>query len=101
MASASETERSKFEAAPPSFKSAVWKHFGFSIQYDDEGKKTVNKQSTVCKLCFSTVGYSSGNTSNMMSHLCHHHLAVSHAGGAGARRVHSLAKTQQSLAAAF
>lgn len=101
MASASETERSKFEEAQLSFESAAWEHFGFRFQYDDDGKKTVNKQSTVFKHCYATVGYSSGNTSNRMCHLRHHHPAVSLAGGVGARRVHSLAKTQQFLTAAF
>ena len=65
MASASEIKRSKFEDALTSFKSAVWEHFGFRVQYDDEGKKTINNQSTVCKHCFATVGYSNGNTSNL------------------------------------
>jgi hypothetical protein len=36
-----ETERSTFELAPMSFKSAVGEHFGFSLQYNDEGKKNI------------------------------------------------------------
>lgn len=90
MASGSEAERSKYEKVPQSFKSAVWEHFEFSVQYDDEGKRTVNKQETVCKHCLATVGYSHGNTSNMMFPLRRHHPAISL--GSKARRVHSLAK---------
>ena len=53
-----------------SFTSAVWEHFGFSVQYEDEDKNSVNTQSGVCTI----VGYSS---SNMMPHLCRHHSALS------------------------
>ena len=59
----------KFEEAPASLKSAVWDHFGFSVECDDQGKKTVDKQRTVCKHCFSSFVYSSGSTSNMAGHL--------------------------------
>ena len=48
----------------------MWEHFEFSVQYDDEDKKTVNKQSRVSTPCFATGGYWSGNGSSMMSHLC-------------------------------
>lgn len=41
--------------APLSFKSAVWEYFRFNVQYDDMGRKTVNKQFTFCKHCFTTV----------------------------------------------
>ena len=51
----------KFEEAPASLKSAVWDHFGFSVECDDQGKKTVDKQRTVCKHCFSSFVYSSGS----------------------------------------
>lgn len=77
MVSTSKTESSKSQEAPLSFKSTVWEDFGFS----DECKKTVktNKQSTN-EHCFVIVGYSSGNTSNMASHLCSHHPAIAPAG---------------------
>ena len=55
------------------FKSTMWQHFGFRVQYDDEGKKTVIKQSRVCMHCFATVGY-------LMSHLRRHHSALSQVG---------------------
>ena len=76
-------ERGKFEEVPPSFKSAVWEHFHFGIQYSDEGKKTVNRWKTVCKQCLPLLATGSWNSSNMKSHLWRHHPAV------GARRIHS------------
>ena len=96
-------KRRTFEEAPSSFKSTVWGHFGFSVKYNDEGTKTVNKQSTVCHHCFATVGYSSGNTSDMVSETVsftspshgHIHIPV------GAWRVLSLANTQKYLAVAL
>lgn len=58
---ASDTEKRAFEEAPSSLKSTVWEYFGFN-QYDEDGKKTVNKQTTVCKYCFTTVSYINENT---------------------------------------
>ena len=40
-------EKRKYEEASSSYMSAVWEHFGFSVDYDDNGRKTVNKQRTV------------------------------------------------------
>jgi hypothetical protein len=45
---------------PASFRSAVWKNFGFP-QVD--GK--VDKSKSVCKICFASVSYKTGTTSNM------------------------------------
>ena len=45
--------------------------------YDADGKRNVNKQTTVCKHCFASVGYATGNTTNMFSHLRRHHPSVS------------------------
>jgi len=48
-------ERLMFEDAPSSFKSAIWEHFGFSLNYNGEGAKVVNKKETVCKHCLTLV----------------------------------------------
>ena len=70
MASASGgVERQKFEEAAASFKSPVWHHFGFAVEYNDEGVKTVNRTCTVYKHCLKHVPYVKGNTSNMSMHL--------------------------------
>lgn len=48
MASGSgEVEREQFEEAPGLFKSLVWEHFGFAVEYTDEGVKTVKRNFTV------------------------------------------------------
>ena len=80
MASVGEDTRPKFEEAPSSLKSAVWEHFGFSIEYDDQGNKTVNKQRTVCKHCSASFLYSSGSTSNMAAHLRRNHPTINISG---------------------
>ncbi|XP_053180810.1 E3 SUMO-protein ligase ZBED1-like [Scomber japonicus] len=99
MASQRETDKSKYEEAPSTFKSAVWEHFGFSVNYDEQGKRTVNRQNTVCKHCFTTITYSTGNTSNMSAHLRRHQPAVTLSGAAW--RAGFPAKTQSTIAAAF
>ena len=49
-------------------------HFGFSIQYDDEDKKAVIKvESAPISLPLLAIRVGS----NMMSHLCGHHSALS------------------------
>lgn len=35
-----------FEEAPPTFISVVWRYFGFSIKYDNQGARCVNKKYT-------------------------------------------------------
>ena len=56
MASASGgVERPEFEEAPASFKSAVWGHFGFPIDYNEEGEKTVEKSNTMRKHCSALI----------------------------------------------
>ena len=59
----------KVEDPPASFRSAVWEHYGFSVTYENDGKKVVDKTATVCKHCATRVVYASGNTSNLMNHL--------------------------------
>ena len=58
---ASGVERQRPENVPLSFKSAVWLHFGFIIEYNDEGIKSVNR-GTVCKHRLKNITYKSGNT---------------------------------------
>ena len=57
------------------FKSPVWNHFGFPAKdgrfVDDKGKR----KSVCCKLCGRYLPYK-GNTTNMASHLQHHHSSV-------------------------
>ncbi|KAK0146118.1 hypothetical protein N1851_014613 [Merluccius polli] len=74
---ASGGERERFEEAPASFKSSVWEHFGFAVDYNDEGQKTVDKTKSVCKRCLTRVPYANGNTSNMGMHLRRKHPDVS------------------------
>ncbi|GAA6080765.1 E3 SUMO-protein ligase ZBED1-like [Tachysurus ichikawai] len=100
MASGGEV-RLQYEEAPASFKSVVWRHFGFAVEYNAEEEKTVNKKMTVCKHCFTRVAYSNGNTSNMIAHLQRHHPAVSMSEGRIAEQVIKSSKKQQSLAESF
>ncbi|KAL1262821.1 hypothetical protein QQF64_005560 [Cirrhinus molitorella] len=93
--------RQQYEEAPASFKSAVWGHFGFAVEYNAEEEKTVNKKMTVCKHCFTPIAYSNGNTSNMTAHLRRHHPAISLSEGRIAEKVIKSSKKQQSLAESF
>lgn len=72
MASGNESSP-KFENAPPSYRSTVWQRFGFAIDYNDQGKKLVNKNKTVCKHGLTSAPYLTGNKTNMTSHLRRHH----------------------------
>lgn len=100
MASGGEA-RLQYEEAPASFKSVVWRHFGFAVEYNAEEEKTVNKKMTVCKHCFTRVAYSNGNTSNMTAHLRRHHPAISLSEGRISEQVIKSSKKQQSLAESF
>ena len=53
---------------PASLRSAVWKYFGFP---EADGK--VDKSKSVCKICFASVLYKKGTTSNMNTHLKRKH----------------------------
>ena len=97
MASASGgVERPEFEEAPASFKSPVWGHFGFPVDYNDEGAKTVDKSKTICKHCSVIVPYEHGNTTNMRAHLSRHHPDVSLS-----QTATKVTKTQGSIESAF
>ena len=49
----------KIREPPVSFRSGIWKHFGFrvNVQY---GKEVVEKEKTVCKFCHNLMNYKSG-----------------------------------------
>ena len=53
---------------PASFRSAVWKYYGFPTK---DG--TTNKSRTICKICFATFKYCAASTSSMSAHLKSQH----------------------------
>ncbi|XP_051964154.1 zinc finger BED domain-containing protein 4-like [Xyrauchen texanus] len=55
---------------PLSFKSKVWKHYGF---YKKDGR--LDKTDAICKLCRASVKYT-GSTTNLISHLKRRHGVV-------------------------
>ncbi|KAL6483820.1 hypothetical protein MHYP_G00086920 [Metynnis hypsauchen] len=66
----------ELEAAPASLKSAVWKYFAFPVSYVDS-VRVVDKNTTVCKMCYTRVPYpATGNTTNMAGHIRRHHKDV-------------------------
>lgn len=70
-------ERPEIEDPPPSSRSGVWAHFSFPVNYQgDDGKSVVDKTTTVCRMCYTRIHYDKGNTSNMKTHLCRHHVHV-------------------------
>ncbi|XP_069114202.1 E3 SUMO-protein ligase ZBED1-like [Argopecten irradians] len=50
--------------AAASYRSAVWKHFGF---------RTKDSMAATCRICYTDVPYKHGNTSNMNTHLVRKH----------------------------
>ena len=54
---------------PASFKSPVWQYFGFAQITSDKGVRETDKTKSICKICKGSVSYSSGNNSNMSTHL--------------------------------
>lgn len=68
-------EGNEFEImkAPAAFKSDVWKHFSFAVSRNERGEKVTDKHKTICRHCQTGVAYTSGNTSNMRSHLTTRH----------------------------
>lgn len=63
----------ELEDPPSSLKSIVWDNFGFPVTYNGDGERVVDKTRTVCRRCSTGVNYSSGNTSNMLTHIKRHH----------------------------
>ena len=53
---------------PASFRSAVWKYYGFPTK---DG--TTDKSRTICKICFATFKYCAASTSSMSAHLKSQH----------------------------
>lgn len=101
MASGVERQvRQQFEEAPDSYKSAVWGHLAFAVEYDNEGEKTVDRNVTVCKHCLKRVAYANGNTSYMNQHIRRHHSTITLTGSRKAGQVASVSR-QQSLSDAF
>ena len=66
----------ELEDPSSSLKSPVWEHFGFLVNYDDEGKRQVDKTNALCRHCSVAVGYVFGSTSNLITHLKRHHPSV-------------------------
>ena len=62
----------ELQPAPSSFKSKVWKDFGFKVLYDAQGVRNVVKVIVICRHCFSELQYT-GSTSNMSFHVQRHH----------------------------
>ena len=61
---------------PASFKSPVWQYFGFAQITSDKGVQETDKTKSICKICKGSVSYSSGNTSNMSTHLKRKHPEI-------------------------
>ncbi|KAI5626840.1 zinc finger BED domain-containing protein 1-like, partial [Silurus asotus] len=91
--------RLQYEEVPASFKSVVWRQFGFAVEYNAEEEKKVNKKITVCKHCFTRVAYSNRKTFNMFAHL--QHPAISLSEGRIAEQVIKSSKKQPSLTESF
>ena len=70
---ANSPEQEELQDAPATFRSHVWKYFGFPVTYNDSGVREVDKSVTVCKLCGTRKSYDDGNTSSMGTHLTRHH----------------------------
>ncbi|KAE8279169.1 Zinc finger BED domain-containing protein 4 [Larimichthys crocea] len=85
------------EDAPATFKSPVWRHFGFPI-VDINGGRVADKTQTICKHCKRTLPYTAANTSNMQSHMQRHHSELQLA--VPGKRV-TLLKGQATLTSAF
>ena len=49
---------------PNSFRSAVWQHFGYSVEIKD-GSRVMDKTQTICLKCFKKLPQVTGNTSRM------------------------------------
>ncbi len=69
---ANANENPELEDPPLSLRSPVWKHFGFPVNYDN-GQRQVDKTKAACS---AVIGYASGNTSNLITHLKRHHPNV-------------------------
>ena len=67
--------REELENPPASYRSKVWRYFGFPVHYEEGSRRrVVSKTHTACRLCYMRVPYPpSGNTTNMAQHLSRHH----------------------------
>ena len=62
----------ELQPAPSSFKSKVWRDFGFKVFYDAQGVRNVVKEIVICRHSFSELRYT-GSTTNMFFHVQRHH----------------------------
>lgn len=60
------------EDAPTSFKSDVWRHFGFPKIKNESGEVVTDKTKTVCRYCKKMLIYTN-STTNMTQHTNRHH----------------------------
>ncbi|XP_017294385.1 E3 SUMO-protein ligase ZBED1 isoform X2 [Kryptolebias marmoratus] len=63
------------EDAPATFKSFVWRHFGYPV-VTINGDRVTDKTRTICKHCKKISPYTSANTSTMHRHLQNHHRSL-------------------------
>ena len=47
----------ELQPAPSSFKSKMWKDFGFKVLYDAQGVRNLEKEIVICRHCFSELRY--------------------------------------------
>lgn len=87
---ASVGNKPELEDPPATLRSPVWEHFAFPVKYN-QGQRVVDKTKAVCRHCSSEIGYVSGNTSNLLTHLKRHHP---HVNITATRRKMSLVQTQ-------
>ncbi|XP_057684886.1 E3 SUMO-protein ligase ZBED1 [Corythoichthys intestinalis] len=74
---ASISNNRELEDPPATLRSPVWEHFGFPVNYKPpQGQRQIDKNKVVCRHCSTDIGYVSGNTSNMLTHLKRHHPSV-------------------------
>ena len=55
-----------------SFKSKVWKDFGFKVFYDTQWVSNIVKENVICRHCFSELQYT-GSMTNISFHVQRHH----------------------------
>lgn len=95
---ANANEKPELEDPPISFRSAVWEHYGFPVNYSSRGERQVDRTKTICRHCSTEIGYAAGNTSNMTTHLKRHHPNVDIT---GTRKKQSAKAVQMQIPMAF
>ncbi|GAA6082580.1 E3 SUMO-protein ligase ZBED1-like [Tachysurus ichikawai] len=95
MASGGEV-RLQYKEAPASFKSVVWRHFGFAVEYNAEEEKTVNKND-----CLQALFYTCSLLKRKHFQYDCTSAAISMSEGRIAEQVIKSSKKQQSLTESF